>query len=142
MPKLALPNQQICQTLISPLPISRIGPIDEISLPGLGSFSLMPHDNYSAGINANQILYDFGKTEKNILLEKQGKELSTQSIEQVKQKLSQAAIGNYFSLVYLQEAVKIKEEQLNTLNEHLRYIQKKVETGSATCLLYTSPSPR
>ncbi|HZL10532.1 MAG TPA: TolC family protein [Prolixibacteraceae bacterium] len=111
---------------------SRIGPIDEISLPGLGSFSLMPHDNYSAGINANQILYDFGKTEKNILLEKQGKELSTQSIEQVKQKLSQAAIGNYFSLVYLQEAVKIKEEQLNTLNEHLRYIQKKVETGSAT----------
>lgn len=111
---------------------SRLGPIEEISISGMGSFSLMPHDNYAAAVNANQILYDFGKTEKNIQLEMQGKELSGQAVEQVKQKLSQVVIGNYFALVYLQEAVKIKDEQLRMLNEHLLYIQKKLETGSAT----------
>ena len=111
---------------------SRIGPIEEITIPEMGSFSLMPHDNYSTAMNANQVIYDFGKTEKNISLEKQGKELSVQSVEQVKQKLSQAVISNFFTLVYLQEAVKIKDEQLRTLNEHLNYIQKKLETGSAT----------
>jgi outer membrane protein len=111
---------------------SRIGPISTISIPDMGSFSFVPHDNYSAAINVNQTIYDFGKTEKNVLLEKQGKELILQSVEQVKQKLSQAAIANYYTLVYLQEALKIKDEQLNTLNEHLNYIKKKQETGSAT----------
>lgn len=111
---------------------ARIGPISEISIPGMGNFTLNPHDNYSAALNVNQTIYDFGKTEKNILLEKQGKELSLQSVEQVKQKLSQAVIGNYFSLVFLQEALKIKDEQLSTLNEHLNFIKKKQETGSAT----------
>jgi outer membrane protein TolC len=80
----------------------------------------------------NQTITDFGRTDKNIMLEQQGKELSNQSVEQVKQKLSQLAIGNYFALVYLQEAIKIKFEQLNTLNEHLRSVKKKQETGSAT----------
>ena len=111
---------------------SRIGPISQITLPDVGTFSLMPRDNYSAAINVNQTIYDFGKTEKSVSLEKQGKELNRQSLEQVKQKLSQAAMGNYFTLIYLQEAIKIKDEQLNTLNEHLRFIQKKQETGSAT----------
>ena len=111
---------------------SRMGPISNISIPDLGSFSLVPHDNYSATINVNQTIYDFGKTEKSILLEKQGKEFTLQSVEQVKQKLSQAVIANYYTLVYLQEALKIKEEQLQTLNEHLKFIKKKQETGSAT----------
>ena len=66
---------------------SRIGPISTITIPDMGSFSFVPHDNYSAAVNVNQVVSDFGKTEKNIQLEKQGKELSIQSIEQVKQKL-------------------------------------------------------
>jgi len=111
---------------------SRMGPVSSITLPDVGTFSLMPKDNYSATVNVTQTLYDFGKTEKNILLEKQGKELNIKSIEQVKQKLSQAVIGNYFTLAFLQEAIKIKDEQLSTLNEHLRIVQRKKETGSAT----------
>jgi outer membrane protein len=111
---------------------SRIGPISQITLPDVGTFSLMPHDNYVAAFNVNQTIFDFGKTENNVMIEKQGKELNLNSVEQVKQKLSQAAIGNYFALVYLQEAIKIKDEQLVILNEHLHYVQKKQETGTAT----------
>jgi len=111
---------------------SRMGPISTITIPDMGSFSFVPHDNYSATINVNQTIYDFGKTEKSILLEKQGKELNLQSVQQVKQRLSQAVIANYYTLVYLQEALKIKDEQLLTLNEHLKFIKKKQETGSAT----------
>lgn len=111
---------------------SRIGPISTITIPDMGSFSFVPHDNYSATFNVNQTVFDFGKTEKSVLLEKQGRELGVRSVEQVKQKLSQAAIANYFTLVYLQEALKIKDEQLKTLNEHLAHVKKKQETGSAT----------
>jgi outer membrane protein len=111
---------------------SRIGPIPVITIPDMGTFSFTPHDNYTAAVSVNQTIYDFGKTEKSVLLEKEGKEMNRQSLEQVKQKLTQVVIGNYYTLVYLQEAVKIKDEQLKTLNEHLLYIKKKQETGSAT----------
>lgn len=111
---------------------ARIGPVSSISIPEFGTFSFVPHDNYSAMLNVNQTISDFGKTEKAIQLEKAGKELTVQSVEQVKQKLSQSVIYNYYTLVYLQEALKIKEEQLRTLNEHLMNIQKKLETGTAT----------
>jgi outer membrane protein TolC len=43
-----------------------------------------------------------------------------------------AVIGCYYSLLYYQEAIAIKEEQLSTLNVHLKNVEKKVETGSAT----------
>ena len=95
---------------------SRIGPVSEVTIPSMGTFSFMPKDNYNASINVNQTIYDFGKTAKNVMLEKQSKELYLKTVEQVKQKLSQAAIGTYFALVYLQEAIKIKDEQLSTLN--------------------------
>ena len=111
---------------------SRIGPISQIDIPGMGSFAFMPRDNYSAGVNLIQTISDFGKTERAISYEKKGRELNLQSLEQVKQKLSEAAIQNYFALVYLQEAIKIKDEQLRTLNEHLLFVQKKQATGSAT----------
>ena len=111
---------------------SRIGPISQIDIPGMGSFAFMPRDNYSAGVNFSQTISDFGKTEKTISFEKKGKEINLQSLEQVKQKLSEVAIQNYFALVYLQEAIKIKDEQLRTLNEHLLFVQKKQATGSAT----------
>lgn len=111
---------------------SRIGPVATIHIPDMGSFSFVPHDNYSAALNVNQTVYDFGRTDKAVQLEKQGKELTRQTVEQVKQKLSQAAIANYYTLVFLQEAIKIKDEQLKTLNEHLSFVQKKQSTGSAT----------
>jgi outer membrane protein TolC len=111
---------------------SRIGPVSTISFPGLGTFSFMPHDNYSTAFNLNQNIYDFGKTNKNIAVEKQGKELNIQTVEQVKQKLAQSVISTYYMLVYLQEAIKIKDQQLQTLQHHLDYVQKRQATGSAT----------
>jgi Outer membrane protein len=110
---------------------THIGPVPAISFEGM-NLKMAPSENYNAAFNMVQKITDFKRTDKSIAVEKQGKELTRQSIEQVKQKLSQAAIGNYFALLYLQEAIKIKDEQLNTLNEHLRYVKKKQETGSAT----------
>lgn len=111
---------------------SRVGPVPVISIPGMGPFCFTPHDNYSAVFNVNQVICDFGKKEKSIMLEKEGKELIRQTVEQVKQKLAQAVIGNFYTLVFLQEAIKIKVELLKTLNGHLLNIKKKQETGSAT----------
>lgn len=111
---------------------SHIGPVSKISLPSLGAFQLYPADNYSAALELNQQIYDFGKTAKSVDFENRSKELSQLSVEELKQKLSLSLLGNYYSIVYLQEAIRIKNEELKTLEEHLAFVEKKVATGSAT----------
>lgn len=109
-----------------------LGPTTSLTMPGLGSFQLYPPDMYSAAVNVNQSIYDFGKADKNVTFEKQNKELVGLSVDQLKQKLSGMMVGNFYSIVFLQEAIKIKDQELTTLNEHLQFVQKKAATGSAT----------
>jgi len=111
---------------------ARIGPLSSLDVPGLGNFSLYPADNYSASVDYKQSIYDFGRTAKNVAFESQNKEIAGLSAEQLKQKLSLSVINVYYSIVFLQEAIRIKDEQLNTLNQHLQFVEKKKETGSAT----------
>ncbi|HVN57398.1 MAG TPA: TolC family protein [Bacteroidales bacterium] len=114
---------------------SNIGPVVSLSLPIGGvtrTFELYPPNNYSAAINYKQTIYDFGRTRQNIQIENENRDLTALSIEQVKQKMSQAAINNFYTLAFLQEAIVIKDQELTNLNNHLSFVDKKRSTGSAT----------
>jgi len=111
---------------------TRLGPITTLSIPNLGTFTMNPSDNYNAEVDYKQTIYDFGKTSGRVELEKQNKLLSQLSMEQLKQQLSLSLLGNFYSLLYLQEAIKIKDEELKTLNEHLTFVEKQEETGTST----------
>lgn len=111
---------------------SNIGPVPSLTIPDMGSFSFVPRNNISGEISVHQSIYDFGKTAQGVALADEGKALTEQSMEQVKQKLALRSIQVYYTLDFLQEATKIKAEQLKTLNEHLDFVQKMKATGSAT----------
>jgi outer membrane protein len=111
---------------------SLVGPVTELTIPNMGAFRLFPENNYSAAINYRQVVYDFGRTSRNVAVENENKALTVQTIEQVKQKIALSVINNFYTLLYLQEAIIIKNEQLTTLREHLDYIEKMESTGSAT----------
>jgi len=111
---------------------ANLAPVTKLSFPGLGNFQLYPGNNYSASVNFQQLVYDFGRTHQNVELENENKAIGEQTLEQVKQKLSLYTINSYYTLLFLQAAIKIKDEQLSTLNEHLQYIEKVMATGSAT----------
>jgi outer membrane protein len=111
---------------------SNLGPVTKLTIPDMGTFQLYPANNYSASINYRQVVYDFGRTRQNIEIETENKYIGEQALEQVRQKLSMYAVNNYYTLLYLQAAIKIKEEQVATLNEHLNQVEKMMATGSAT----------
>ena len=111
---------------------ANLSPVTKLSFPGLGTFQLYPANNYSASVNYEELLYDFGRTHQNVEIENENKVIGEQSLAQTKQKLSLLTVNNFYALVYLQSAIKIKDEQLSTLNEHLQYIEKMMATGSAT----------
>ena len=109
---------------------SRMSPNPTITFP-TGSIQFYPDNSFDAHIGINQLVYDFGKTKTNVALQQAGKEITELSVEQAKQKLSITTAVYFYSLVYLQEAEKIKNDQLTTLNKHLDFVTKKMETGSA-----------
>jgi outer membrane protein TolC len=111
---------------------SNIGPVTKLTIPDMGTFQLFPADNYSASLNLKENIYDFGRTRQNVRIENGNKAISEQTLESVRQNLSLAAVNVFYSIVYLQAAIKIKDEQIATLNEHLSYVEKLRSTGSAT----------
>jgi outer membrane protein len=111
---------------------ANLAPVTKIDIPNLGNFQLYPENNYSASVNYRQVVYDFGRTRHNIELENENKVVGEQALEQVKQKMSMYAVNNFYTLDFLQAAIKIKDEQLDALNEHLNYVEKMYATGSAT----------
>jgi outer membrane protein len=110
---------------------NRIGPVTSINFGGK-QLQLYPEDMYNAAFTINQNIYDFGKTSKNVVLSEESKQLVRLSVEQIKQQLSMGVMANFYTICYLQEAIQIKDDQLNTLNEHLQFVQKKAASGSAT----------
>jgi outer membrane protein len=109
-----------------------MGPVVKLTIPSMGTFQLFPENNYSAAVNIRQTVYDFGRTKQNVEIENRNKVYTEEAIEQVKQKMSVAAVSNFYTLLFLQEAYVIKDEQLAGLNKHLEYVKKLKSTGAAT----------
>ena len=110
---------------------TRLGPISQIDLP-FGSFQIYPANNYNLTLNIAQTIYDFSKTSRAVNLEKSNKEIVEKNVELIRQRLTLQTSVCYYSLVYLQEAKKIKDAQIDNLKKHLEFIRKKEETGSST----------
>ncbi|MEI6754952.1 MAG: TolC family protein [Paludibacter sp.] len=114
---------------------TRLGPTTSITMVINNiphALELYPPNMYNATVSVNENIYDFGKTAKNIALDEKNKEMVQLTVEQAKQRISMAVMGNFYGISFLQEAIRIKDDQLKTLNEHLLFVQKKADTGSAT----------
>ncbi len=130
--KIALVKSATMPTISGNSEYTRIGPTPSMTIPGLGTFQFAPGGNFTLGVNYEQTIWDFGKTKKDEALEAENKNLFKEQIDQIKQKIALLASNSFFSLIYLQEAIKIKDEQIQTLKEHLDFVEKKKQTGAAT----------
>jgi len=110
---------------------TRIGPVPKIEIPNLGSFQMASYNNYNGELDVYETIYDFAKTARNIKVEESSKEISDKNVGLVKQKLTLSTAITYYNLVFLQEALRIKEIEITNLKEHLDFIKRKKETGSA-----------
>ncbi len=111
---------------------TRIGPIPDITIENLGSIQMAPGNVLNGSVDISQVIYDFAKTARNVRLAESSRDISEKNVDLVKEKLTLLTAVSYYSLVYIQEAIKIKDIQLGTLNNHLDFVNRKKETGSAT----------
>ena len=111
---------------------THVAPISTITIPDLGTLKMGVNDNISSVVNVHENIYSFGKTDKNIQLQQSSKEIAQANVDLVKDRLSLLTALNYYTLVYLQEALIIRNLQIETLRKYYDFASRKQATGSAT----------
>jgi outer membrane protein len=110
---------------------ARIGPVPTIQFGGIG-FTLAPNNNYDAHITASQLVYDFGKRSALVDLVKCYKLSSEDKLKLIKNNLSYQTVQAFYTILFTEKSIKVKDEQINTLKKHIELTNKKVQSGSAT----------
>ncbi len=111
---------------------TRIGPIPAFSFPGFGNILLAPANSYDEHIGVDGTIYDFDKRQKSIDLAKTQVQSTKDRLELVRQDLAYRTIQTFYTILFLQRSIRVQNDEINTLNEHLLMTKKKVEAGTAT----------
>ena len=132
-------NARVEQTKTADLPsvrfdgsYTRIGPVPQLFFPGLGAFKLYPEDNYDAHVGVHQKIYDFGKSSTNTDVTQSRVAFAEHSVTLLKSTLSYQTIQLFYSILFLQQSIQVKNEDIKTLNEHLLVNKKRLEAGTGT----------
>ncbi len=110
---------------------TRIGPIPAFNFAGQ-NLELAPNNNYDFHVSAKELLYDFGKRDALVELAKSYKLSSEDKIALIKNNLAYQTTKAFYSVLFLEKGIAVKDEQINNLNSHIEMTTKKVNSGSAT----------
>ncbi len=113
---------------------SRVDPIAKATLPVNGEpkvIQFQPHNNYNAGVNASYVIYDWGRFKEAV--KKTVLEIQQQGggIEALKHNLSYQVAQLYYSIIYLQKAIVVQQDQLKLVQENGKIIADRIKSGDA-----------
>jgi outer membrane protein len=105
--------------------------IDFPTASGPKAFQFTPYNNYNAELTVNQLLYDFGKTRAQLQKSNAERKLSQDNIDLLKNTIGYQVAEIYFSIGFLENAIKVQNSQISSLRENERLIDAKVRNGDA-----------
>ncbi len=113
---------------------TRLDPVSVFALPGGISEELYPANNYDIHLEASKRLYDFGRTAATIRISEAGLASARDNVEMARWNLAYMTSSTFNLILILRRNLTVLDEQISTLDEHLRISEKRLETGSATKL--------
>ncbi len=135
---------QVKQTESSKLPqvaaalsYNYIGPVPFFSFTtpaGTETVKVAPANNYSGHVDVRYLIFDFNRRNEWISLLKSNKLAQEEKINLLKNRLAYRTVQAFYSVLFLRESLRVKEEQQKDLLSHLAVAKKLVETGSAVSL--------
>lgn len=111
---------------------TRLGPVSEISAPAFGTFQLYPANNYDVHAGVSELVYDFNRTRESINLSRSQVTIAADRWDLLKRDLEFEAARLFYSVLFLQENIRVQADHIRTLNDHLLVTEKKVDAGTAT----------
>ena len=95
---------------------------------------LTPLNMLDFHVGASELVYDFGKRELQVNIAASGVDAAGIGIDQIKTSIAFQTAQVFDSALFLRAEIKVIDEQLATLQQHLEDTQKREETGSSTHL--------
>lgn len=96
---------------------------------GAGTFGDEGNDSWSNSLRLSWQLYSGGRTESQISQAKQGLTVANAGMEKTKQQLRLDTTVAYFSVLQARNAVRVNQETVDSLRQHLTNVQAKYDAG-------------
>lgn len=111
---------------------SHVYPVPKIAFPGSDLiFQPVPSENVNAGIEARQLLLDFGKSGSQIKQSQaQASLLGTQTAE-AKENLAYQVADVYLAIAFLQDNIAVQDANIKLLEETEKMVENKLKHGDA-----------
>jgi outer membrane protein len=110
---------------------TRIGPTPPLSFGGQ-SFNLYPADNWNGFVSVHQTLFDWGRRTTAVDEARSQQTTAAENAEVVKSRLAYQTVQAFYGVLYLREAIKVQDEEIDALTQHLEITQRKQAAGTAT----------
>ena len=109
-----------------------LAPIAKLAFPGLGEFKLYPASNYDIHIGGRYTVYDFGKTDATVDLNRSKVRTGRDAVDLTKNLLAYQAIRVFYAILFLEQSIEVQDGQIDALRQHLAVTQRRVSAGTAT----------
>lgn len=90
-----------------------------------------PYNNYNIGVTVNQLVYDFGKTKKQLERNNAEQAYTQDNIDNNKNSIAYMVAQVYYNILFTNKAIQVQQDQLKILHENERVIQAKLKNGDA-----------
>jgi outer membrane protein len=111
---------------------TRLDPVAEMDIPGMGAFKLYPANNYDVHLGVRQTIYDFGRIGTGAELAESARRTAADYVDVVKSNIAYQTVAAFDALLILQQSIDVLDEQIGALEEHLEVSRTKIEAGTAT----------
>ena len=111
----------------------RLYPTPSITLPIATppvNIQFTPSDNYNTGIDLIQPIIDFGTGAK-VGKAKSNLKTATDNLESFKVQLAYQIAQIYYSILFIDQGIRVQEQQINLLKASLQQIKVKIQNGYA-----------
>ncbi|MGD8319086.1 MAG: TolC family protein [Gemmatimonadota bacterium] len=124
------------QSAFSPMVVaegsySRVGPVPTLDFNG-ESFSLFPSNNYQADVALRHTVFDWGRRRTAVTQARSLARTASENVELVKSRLAYATVDAFYGILFLQESLRVQDEEIASLSRHLEITRGKIEAGTAT----------
>ncbi|MBN8677975.1 MAG: TolC family protein [Chitinophagales bacterium] len=107
-----------------------VTPIAEATF-GNSTFRFQPHDNYNVGLQANGLIYDFGKTRAAINKAVAEFEVGKASLEAMREVLAYQVAQLYYGIIFTRSNIDVLDEQIRSLEANKDLLLVKQRNGDA-----------
>jgi outer membrane protein TolC len=109
--------------ILVPFPVGPGGAIED--------FQFAPIHNVNGAVNANYLLFDFGRLKANVERSKDDLQYAKHNVDNAKSQLAYQVANVYYNIVYFQKAISIQDSLLGYLKQNMTIAESKLRNGDA-----------